>query len=471
LKDADIRRAVVDELFRGPHVRDGSILVDCADGIVELTGTVDNLLAKDRAVAIAEGVKGVRAVSDRIHVEPVNRTDTAIVSDVRSALQYDPAARSYKIGVSGSNGTVRLSGVVQSWNERRLADRLARSVRGVRAVNDDGLTVTLVGSRGDADIQRDITSRLGWDTFLHDDPITVSVDKGRVRLSGVVGSAAEKSEAQLAGWVRGVTGVDGSGLSVEWWERDANARSQKYPPRTDAEIAAAVKDAMLYDPRVVSFEVKPTAMGGVVTLSGQVTSLKAKLAAESLARHTVGVMGVHNEIAVKAGPPISDQDLAKHVSSALAFDPSLTEASVDARAANGRVTLTGKVPTMFERAEALDVASSMNGVVSVDNQLRVSAPEVPFVWQSHVFPFGPYVEEWHYLTDAPMQSDKEIVRNINRELDWSPFVDATRVHVDVRGGKATLTGQVGSWSSRGAAEDDAFEGGAISVDNQLTVAG
>lgn len=470
LQDADIRRAVIDELFRGPHVRNGTILVSCTDGIVELTGTVDNLLAKDRAVAIAEGVKGVRAVSDRTHVEPVARTDAAINADVRSAFQLDPAAHGYhQVKVDSTKGTVHLTGSVQTWNERRLAERLARGVRGVRAVTDE-ITVKTVGSRGDADIQRDVASRLAWDTFLHDDPITVAVDQGRVRLTGVVGSVAEKSEAQVNGWVSGVNGVDVSGLRVEWWARDANLRSQKYPPRTDAQIAAAVKDAMRYDPRVVSFNVTPTAAGGVVTLAGQVGSLKAKMAAESLARHTVGVIGVHNTLTVRPGQAVGDQELAKHVSSALALDPTLDSASIEARAANGKITLTGRVPTMYERAEALDVASAMGGVTSVDNQLKVSAPEVPYVWVPHVFPFGPYVEEWHYVTVAPAQSDAQIKSNISRELTWSPFVDAARVHVEVQGGKATLKGQVRTWSAREAAELDAFQGGAVTVDNELTVA-
>jgi osmotically-inducible protein OsmY len=467
-KDGEIRAAVVDELFRAPHVHGGTILVDCKEGVVELVGAVDNLLAKDRAVAIAEGVKGVRAVSDRLRVEPLLRADADITSDVRSALARDPAARSYHLDISTSKGTVRLAGSVQSWSERRFAERLAKGVRGVKAVND-AITVTFTTPRTDAEIEHDVEDRLSWDSLLSRDPITVKVDKGHVQLSGVVGSAAEKSDAALAGWVRGVSNVDATRLKVEWWTRDANAKAQKYPARSDAQIAAAVKDAMLYDPRVVSFNVDPQVAGGVVTLSGQVTSLKAKRAAESLARDTVGVIGVKNVLTVRPSRAVSDQQLTKQVSSALAVNPLLAPTSIDAKAVNGKVTLRGRVPTLFESAEALDVASSLEGVKTVDNQLTVSAPEVPFVWQPHVFPFGPYVDAWHFAAVAPAQSDQEIARNIERELTWNPFVEAGDVHVDVQKGKATLTGHVDSWSERAAAENNALEGGATAVDDRLQV--
>src|SRR5512142_1542871 len=60
LRDPDIRTAVVDELFRASHILGSSLVVGCKDGIVDLTGSVDNLLAKRRAVAVAESVRGVR---------------------------------------------------------------------------------------------------------------------------------------------------------------------------------------------------------------------------------------------------------------------------------------------------------------------------------------------------------------------------------------------------------------------------
>jgi osmotically-inducible protein OsmY len=124
-----------DELFRAPHTRGGTIIVGCHDGIVELTGSVDNLLAKDRAVAVTEVVKGVRAVSDRIRVEPMARADFDTKRDVRDALSWDPTTKTYPVNVDTAGGVVRLTGAVDSWAERRLAERQARGVRGANKVH------------------------------------------------------------------------------------------------------------------------------------------------------------------------------------------------------------------------------------------------------------------------------------------------------------------------------------------------
>jgi osmotically-inducible protein OsmY len=468
LTDKDIRRAVVDELFRGPHVRAGALIVACQDGIVELIGTVDNLLAKDRAVAIAEGVKGVRAVSDRIRVEPVSRTDQELIRDVKNALLYDPATESYQVTVSATEGAVRLTGTVDSWQERRLAERLARGVRGVRAVSND-LAINVFKSRTDAEIKADVESRLRWDNFVNDGLVKVDVQGGAVRLSGVVGSATEKSEAYFASWVRGVRNVDSSKLQVEWWARDDELRKDKYAHKTNEQIASALKDALLYDPRVNSYDVTVHVDEGVVKLSGAVGSLKAKLAAESLAQHTVGVIRIENQISVKPGKPVADDVLAKRIEASFAANAVLDPSAVRVKVVNGKVTLTGRVPTLFESVEAADVANGLQGVTSVVNELKVVAPEVPFVWVPSVFPFGPYVEGWHYVAPETAQSDAAISHGIEQQLEWTPVIDPEHIRVEVHNGKAMLSGTVDSLRERQAAVESAFQAGAIAVEDHLKI--
>ena len=66
-------------------------------------------------------------------------------------------------------------------------------------------------------------------------------------------------------------------------------------------------------------------------------------------------------------------------------------------------------------------------------------------------------------------SDAEIKEEINDELFWSPFVDADDVTVTVDQGTATLSGVVDSRSEYLSAEENAYEGGAVFVDNDLIV--
>lgn len=66
--------------------------------------------------------------------------------------------------------------------------------------------------------------------------------------------------------------------------------------------------------------------------------------------------------------------------------------------------------------------------------------------------------------------DDEIKRDVVDQLHWDDRVVAEKIKVDVSGGTAQLTGTVPSYSSRRAAEDDAWSvGGVVLVDNRLKV--
>jgi osmotically-inducible protein OsmY len=390
-----------------------------------------------------------------------------VIRDVRDALRYDPAADTYQVNVDASQGTVRLTGAVESWHERRLAERLARGVSGVKAVQN-GLTINVFKRRLDAEVKGDIESRLRWDTLVNDGLLEVDVRDGSVRLSGAVGSASEKTEAYIAAWVHGERSVDASKLDVEWWARDSALRKGKYVEITDAQIASAVREALTYDPRVSAYDLDVAAKGGRVTLSGKVKTRKARLAAESIARHTVGVVAVQNQLAIAPGRLLTDGELAARLTSALQSNSVLDTSEIRVEVSDGNVTLSGRVPTRFESAEAVDVAGTLEGVRAVDNRLAVTSPELSFVWRPRIFPYGPYVEGWRYVAEKPAQSDAALSRSIQREFEWSPVVDADQIHIQVRDGKAVLTGTVADAQARRAAEESALEAGAIAVENHLT---
>ena len=111
-------------LTRGVAADD--IDVDTALGVVNLQGQVDNLLAKDRSERIASMVKGVKAVVNRIDVLPPVRSDADIQTDIKAALARDEATDSWEIGVVVDRGAETLTGQVDSWRERALAEKVAR---------------------------------------------------------------------------------------------------------------------------------------------------------------------------------------------------------------------------------------------------------------------------------------------------------------------------------------------------------
>lgn len=474
-EDGPADQAIADHINRELATDQGvaahRIEVRVTDGVVTMRGMVNNILAKRRAVRIARAVRGVRSVINNITVSPSMRSDKQVRKDVEAALVMGPAAESWEIEVAVDDGAVTLRGTVDSWAERRLAAKIVRGVRGVQAV-ENKLTIQFEEDRTDAEIKREIAAALEWDVHVDDALIEVAVEDGAVTLSGVVGSAAEKNQAVTDAYVAGVQSVEAGELAVKPWAADDRLRGDKFVDRSDEAIAEAVSDALLYDPRVAGFKVDVAVENGVATLRGTVGTLFAKRVATRDARNTVGVWRVKNYLKVRGEQPPTDEQIRSNVVDAIQRDPYVQRDDVSVSVIGGEVYLAGEVDTYFQKTQADDIASQVPGVVEVNNNLLVAdawTPPTP----------SPYVDEHVWLPGAgryvlpegfdPAKSDWAIAQDIRDELWWSPFVDAEQITVSVDDGVARLTGKVETWDERQAAATNAFEGGAVEVDNDLQI--
>ncbi|MCB9726920.1 MAG: BON domain-containing protein [Deltaproteobacteria bacterium] len=469
--DSTISQRIQDELLYDPMVSSSVTDVSTANGIVTLTGTVNSLVAKERATRIARTVKGVRSVVNRMEVAPlVSRTDAQLRKDVEEALAADPAADGYQITVTAINGTVTLRGTVDSWQEKQLSRKVAGSVIGVRDVIDQ-IDIRYASERPDSELEKEVRETLRWDTLIDDALVRVSVQDGRVSLGGVVGSAAEKTRAVDDAWVGGVKAVDDTGLEVARWARDEDLRSKKYIRKPDADVEKAIESALLVDPRVRSSSVDVEVDTGIVHLRGTVATLKAKRAAANDARSTTGVLAVRNNLRVAPGARASDKTVENAVKAALRRDPHVSAYDMTVTVRNGVVTLGGTVSSFLAKEIADQVASGVDGVLLVDNDVRVLREGTPAVYDIYVDDVYPYTLAWYDATPVVRyaMNDDAIREAIEDEMWWSPFVDADDVHVSVVGGVATLTGKVESWAERTAAIENAYEGGAASVYDHMTL--
>lgn len=474
LNDNTITNAVEDELLFDPAVPSYKMRVTCRDGIVTLTGTVDNLLAKNRAVDIVETVKGVRAVINKIHVSPLTEdTDEQIRENVRLTLAENPATELSEIWVEVSSGTVTLKGTVDSYLEKDLARILASGVGGVTEVTNN-IVFSIKGSRPDWEILADLRQGMRWDALLVHERISVQVTDGKVTLTGVVGSAAEKQRAIDKSWLPGIREVNSDGLKVKDWARDPLLRKHKYKMVSDDEIRKALVRAIELDPRVDVRDVDVEVFDGVVVLKGDVDNLQACRSAAQDAHNTVGVFRVKNHLKVRLPQTnIRDSELEEKINQALERDAYLDFYEISVNVRHGVVRLYGEVQTPFEKVRAEDVASMIQGVFAVDNNILSRRMWLPFVYNPYVDE-NTFPENYGWYTDrkvAPVKSDLEITNSIKDELWWSPFVDEDQVKVTVDDGRATLEGEVDSRLEVNAAVENAFEGGAVSVDNDLTISG
>lgn len=470
VSDTAVRNAVEDACLLDAAVPLNEIDVDVRKGVVRLQGTVRNILAKERATRIARTIKGVKAVVNTITiVPPESRTDRTITEDIEEALRDDPATESFAVNAGVEDGLVTLSGTLDSYQEKQLAAAVAKGVRGVTGLKNE-ITVTYDTNRTDREITQEIEQALQHNVLVDHALIDVSVTDAVVTLSGTIGSAAEKNEALTTAWVTGVKDVDGQRLDVARWARDEDLRKRKYVVKPDAQIEQAVQTALTMDPRVAPFEISVEVKGGTALLHGTVSNLKAKHSAGVDARNTVGVLQVKNRIKVKPPYGFSDAEIKENVRDALARNPYIGRYEISITVDAGIVELTGSVDSYFDKSQAEDVASRAPGVKNIQNRITVLNRNRPLTYSPYVGPLYRAMYDWPKLERVPpIVTDQQIKENIENEFFWSPFVDGGDIKIEVEDGDVTLKGAVDTLGERQAATENAYQGGAVQVHNQLDI--
>jgi osmotically-inducible protein OsmY len=468
ITDGGISFAVVKAFAFEKGVFPNDVDVTTTNGIVTLSGSVDNILAKDRAAKIAESIRGVIGVINRVEVLPVSRSDEAIRKDILSALMQNPATESYQVSVSVDKAIATLSGSVGSYAEQQLVEQVAKEIKGVKEVSN-GVAINYLAKRTDAEIAADIASRLRWDIWINGGVIKPVVNDGKVTLTGTVGSEISELQAVDDAWVNGVSSVDSEGLKIDPHFSYVAQKKDNFAFRPDSEIKQAILAAFSHDPRIMAFSPDVTVEDGAVTLFGSVGNAKAKAVAGQDAMNIWGVWHVDNFLRVRMKMWPSDEEMLKQLKAALSWNPLLDSSKIDVAVINRVAYLSGVVDTSSQKMEAENVASQIKGVIQVRNRLSVEPGDSIgyYKWPDYETPYMASVG----LGPPPFLSDAQIKKNIEDAFFWSPFVHRSDITVTVEGGVATLTGTVGTSIGYNEADKDARHSGAAFVRNKLKIKG
>jgi osmotically-inducible protein OsmY len=212
---------------------------------------------------------------------------------------------------------------------------------------------------------------------------------------------------------------------------------------SNATVQLAVKDQLMWDPMIDAEQIAVTADDGVVTLRGTIGSLPQKIGATDDAKQVYGVRDVKNQLEVRPviGEQHDDAELRARVLQALMLN-SLVPSTIDAKAKDGHVTLTGKAHWHFERQEAEAVAANVPGVRDVRSEIVLE----------------------------PGASTADIQDNIEASYRRLADVEADKIAVRSTGSKVTLSGNVSSWAAHDAAIDAAWMApGVTQVEDDIAV--
>ncbi|KQT56148.1 ornithine aminotransferase [Methylobacterium sp. Leaf456] len=194
--DKTLQTNVLAELGWEPSVTAAHIGVTAKDGVVTLTGHVQNYMEKHAAEKAAGRVKGVRAVAEEIEVRlPLHarKNDDEIAIAVVQRLDWNVSVPDGAVKVKVEKGWVTLTGEVEWQYQKAAAEHDIRGMLGVVGIMNH---VTIKPRPNAATIGADITEALHRSWY---DPktINVSTNGGVVHLTGTVHNWYDR---QTAGW-------------------------------------------------------------------------------------------------------------------------------------------------------------------------------------------------------------------------------------------------------------------------------
>jgi osmotically-inducible protein OsmY len=206
MTDKMLRDAVIAQLDFEPEVNPAGIGVAAEDGVVTLSGSVDDYAQKVAAEKAVKRLFGVKGVANELLVRMASeRTDTDIAKDAIYLLECDVHFFGGKVMVTVGNGLLTLEGTVE-WNFQKVsAEKAMQCIRGVKAVAN---LIEVASAASPADIQKKSEEAPRRSAGVDARQIEVATLDHPTVLSGNVDSWSEGEEAERAAWsVAGVVRV------------------------------------------------------------------------------------------------------------------------------------------------------------------------------------------------------------------------------------------------------------------------
>ena len=212
-------------------------------------------------------------------------TDVRVRDAVMRQLDWDPEVDASAVGVAAKNGSVTLTGFIDTYAAKLAAERAAKRVHGVRAVAND-IDVRLWLERTDADLAQDAARVLELRSTIPES-VQAIVHSGHVTLTGTVNWLYQKESAEEA--VRHIRGV-----------RQVTNHITVPSRAAIRDVRHRIVRALHHNADVDARHVMVTVFGDTATLTGTVGTWLQRDSAERAAANAPGIGQVDNRIVVQS---------------------------------------------------------------------------------------------------------------------------------------------------------------------------
>lgn len=141
--DAVVTSSVKSALLADPAINSFDLQVETRNGIVQLSGFVNDETQIAKALEITHAVAGVKTVENGVTLKGGASTvgtkidDATVTGRVKSALLADAAIKSLDISVLTFKGEVQLTGFVNNQSQIDLASKIAGATEGAVSVKNE----------------------------------------------------------------------------------------------------------------------------------------------------------------------------------------------------------------------------------------------------------------------------------------------------------------------------------------------
>ena len=144
----------------------------------------------------------------------------------------------------------------------------------------------------------------------------------------------------------------------------------------DTVVTTRVKSALMADPKINSYDFKVETRKGEVLLSGFVDNQEQLDLATRTTRAVEGVKSIQNHVALKGaaatvGNKVDDGIITGKVKAALLADPGIQSMDIAVVTRIDTVQLSGFVNNQQQMERAVGIASAVQGVRSVANEMQI----------------------------------------------------------------------------------------------------